>query len=81
MNFFSSNAEEAQDFRDEVDTKEAKSIGWIKEHALWGPNSQILATRAEIPRAYARIPKPVSTGIENDSYMFYLCARNKWIMM
>ena len=34
LNFFSSNTEAAQDFRDELDTKEAKSIGWIKEHAL-----------------------------------------------
>ena len=47
MNFFSSNTEAAQDFCDEVDIKEAKSFGWIKEHALWGPNSQILATPAQ----------------------------------
>ena len=32
--FFSSNAEAAKDFRDEVDIKEAKSFGLIKEHAL-----------------------------------------------
>ena len=34
MNSFSSNTEAAQDFRGEVDRKEAKSLGWIKEHAL-----------------------------------------------
>ena len=32
--FFSSNTEAAQDFRNKVDIKEAKSFGWIKEHAL-----------------------------------------------
>ena len=48
--------------------KEAKSFGWIKEHALWGPNSQILATvsGAKFPRAYTRIPKLASTGFENE---------------
>ena len=30
--FFSSNTE--ADFRNKVDIKEAKSFGWIKEHAL-----------------------------------------------
>ena len=30
-----------------MDVKEAKSFGSIKEHALWGPNSQILATPAQ----------------------------------
>ena len=34
LNFFSSNTEAAQDFRNKVDIKEAKSFGWIKEHAL-----------------------------------------------
>ena len=33
LNFFSTNSEAAQDFRDEVDIKEAKSFFWIKEHA------------------------------------------------
>ena len=32
--FFSSNTEAAQDFRDKVDIKEAKSFGLIKEYAL-----------------------------------------------
>ena len=27
-------------FCDEVDVKQAKSFDWIKEDALWGPNSQ-----------------------------------------
>ena len=34
LNFFSFNTEAAQDFRVEVDITEAKSFGWIKEHAL-----------------------------------------------
>ena len=34
LNFFSSYTEAAQDFRDEVDIKEAKSLGWTKQHAL-----------------------------------------------
>ena len=44
--------------------KEAKRFGWIKEHALWGPNSQILATSAQsFPELTSlRAPKPVSTG-------------------
>ena len=59
VSFYSSNSEAAQNFRDEDDIKEAKTFGWIKEHALWGPNSQILATPAQsFPDAYARIPKP-----------------------
>ena len=33
MNFVSSNTEAAQDVRDEVDIKDAKSFCWIKEHA------------------------------------------------
>ena len=41
LNFFSSYTEAAQDVRDEVGIKGAKSFGWIKQHALWGPNSQI----------------------------------------
>ena len=66
LDFFSSNIEAAQDFLDGVDISinEAKSLDWIKEHALWGPNSQICHAGAEFPRAYARIPKPVSTGIK-----------------
>ena len=42
LNFFSSYTEAAQDFRDEVDKKEAKSFGLIKEYA--SPNTQSLAT-------------------------------------
>ena len=34
MNLFSSNTKAAQDFRDEVDIKEAKRFSWIKDHAL-----------------------------------------------
>ena len=29
---------------------------------------EILAIPAQVPRAYARIPKPVSTGVENVSH-------------
>ena len=59
MNFFSSNTEAAQDFRDEVDIKAAKSFGWIKEHALWGPDSQILATPAQsFPELTHAFPNP-----------------------
>ena len=42
LNFFSSYTEAALDFRDEVDKKETKSFGWIKEYA--SPNTQSLAT-------------------------------------
>ena len=45
LDFFSSYTEAAQDFRDEVDTKEAKRFGWIKEYA--SPNTQSLATPAQ----------------------------------
>ena len=51
--------EAAQDFRDEVDIKEAKSFRWIKEHALWGPNSQIFATPTQsFPELTRAFPKP-----------------------
>ena len=57
---FWSSTEAAKDFRDEVDLKKAKSFGWIKEHALWGPNSQILAIRRSVSqslRAHAQTRK------------------------
>ena len=62
-NFFSSYTEAAQDFQDEVDTKNAKSFGWIKEYS--SPNSQSLATPAHSFPELTRIPKPVNTGVEN----------------
>ena len=78
LDFFSSNMEEAQDFLDGVDIsiKEAKSLGWIKQKVLVGSKSMRCEAQiarfayagAEFPRAYARIPKPVSTGIENESF-------------
>ena len=59
VNFFSSNSEAAQNFRDEVDKKEAKRFRWIKEHALWDPNSQILATPAQsFPELTRAFPNP-----------------------
>ena len=48
-----------------IPIKEAKSFGWIKEHALWGPNSQILATPEQSFPELKRIPKHVNTGVEN----------------
>ena len=49
------------------------SFGSIKEHALWGPNSQKFGySGAEFPRAYARIPQPVSTGVENGDEVWTL---------
>ena len=46
-------------FRDEVDIKEAKSFGWIKEYAPSGPKSQILATPAQsFPELTRAFPNP-----------------------
>ena len=53
LNFFGSYTEAAQDFRDEVDTKEAKSFGWITEYA--SPNSQSLATPEQSFPALTRV--------------------------
>ena len=64
VNFFSSNSEAAQNFRDEVDIEEAKSFGWIKEHALLGPNSQILAAPEKSFPELTRGDKSVSTGVQ-----------------
>ena len=47
--------------------EEAKSFGWIKEHALWGPISQILATLAQsFPELTPTIS--VGTGVEIGPY-------------
>ena len=46
-----------------IDTEEVKSFGWINEHALWGPISQIMATLAQsFPELTPTII--VSTGME-----------------
>ena len=50
----------------------AKSFGWFKEHALWGPNSQILATPAQsFPELTRAFPNPVSTGFANGFQSFW----------
>ena len=43
----------------EVVTKEEKRFGWIKEHALWRPNGQIVATPAQsFPELKRAFPNP-----------------------
>ena len=49
----------------DVECTRSKANSWIEEHALWGPNSQILATAAQSFPGLTREVRSVSTGVEN----------------
>ena len=74
VNFFSSNSEEGQNFRDEVDIKEEKSFCWNKRACAMRPKEPDFGyVGAEFSRVDARILKSLSTRVENA----YACGRAK----